>query len=750
MFVGWRKKSLQLGLLLALIFFVILFLLHSYIYPSKGLNYLDSLSLSVWNSHLPLTSESSFNNKVSHLLASRRKNDVEDVFWAIDTEITEAQTQLEIPSYFFESSDSRQDVQPFDPRFTLAFYYHHLRVHGAKLGLEAPFHWADWMDMSVLNQFLFADGPKKSCSFLDHRDKEEKWATDHKKKNPHHSFDPALFCVADINLPADHDDGNALRYGFNVVSKPGKMTEEKAFIAGRSYMYSTAPPPTSVIFLTDSGSYNITTGKRQKLLHNGLVDDYVKRLGAKTVNTLKEFRLLNKQVPCSKDKVMTNYEVKLEHKDFVLLPLAIIKELSDKEKQSTLSTHERSYLDSIKFSLAKEEHPPKYFTEVKLFDTAIGDHYDWRFFGGVKLFSFEQNAALHRMTRAWLSFCRKQGITTWMAHGSLLSWYWNGFAFPWDNDIDVQVPVMDLHKLGMHYNQSLVVEDANDGFGRYFLDCGSSITVRNHANGLNNIDARFIDIDSGLYIDITGLAVSSDKAPDRYKGILPDFVDENKHANVAINNELQVYNCRNKHFLSLKELSPLIKSYVEGEVAYIPKRYSDILMAEYHQKGLMQKFFTGRLFMPQLRLWILQDSLKFFLRARKQWNLFYGSKSSHSTNNANLERPNTNKQLTTSEISHLLELKEKDLLDLLLDDEILIDYVLLRDTTALHEAEIMRLLFGKSTESLVEHAPDFKPLKYDPFLYKLRQDYNSFELEVRRFQTLYENHVNPNNKTSIN
>lgn len=228
-------------------------------------------------------------------------------------------------------------------------------------------------------------------------------------------------------------------------------------------------------------------------------------------------------------------------------------------------------------------------------------------------------------------------------------------------------------------------------------------------------------------------------------GILPDTMAEDKHAHEAVNNELQVYNCRNYHFLSLAELSPLVKSYVEGEIAYIPKRYSDILTAEYKQKGLLEKVFSGRLFMPQLRLWLSQDNLKFFLRARKQWNKYHGTKSTHS--HTKINKPDVSGDLTTSEIATLLELKEDDLLDLLRNDDIMMDYVVSRDSTALHEAEIMRLLFGKSTKSIVEHAPDFKPLKYEPFLYRMRQEYTTFEKEVKRYEKLYKNHV-PESETS--
>ena len=72
---------------------------------------------------------------------------------------------------------------------------------------------------------------------------------------------------------------------------------------------------------------------------------------------------------------------------------------------------------------------------------------------------------------------------------------------------------MDLHKLSLQFNQTIVVEDPEDGFGRYFLDIGSFITLREKGNGNNNIDARFIDIDTGLYIDITALALSNSETP---------------------------------------------------------------------------------------------------------------------------------------------------------------------------------------------------------------------------------------------
>lgn len=747
MFVTFRRKYIQVAVVLGLLLVILVLLLLSSTFSLtrlKDFNYMDSLALSMWmgddsgrfDATLSLLdSDSKFNRRVLLLIASRRQNDYEDRYWTVDTELKDHQTEMSIPEYYSLRDDYRPDASPFDPRWTLAFYYHHIwlqsKTHPGKQ-VVAPFHWVDWVDMTILNLFIFE--PSDGCKFLDQREQEEELAIKKEKPNKHESLDPAQFCVLDADIPEGDASGNRMKLGFSVTNYPGRMSTDRAKVAGRAYLYTSAPAPVSVIFLTRDGSYNITTAARSKLLHNGLVDTYMTNSGEKRINTLSEFRKLQKYVPAYKDKVVNDYEIHLRHEDFVMNPTSLIGELTNKQdKGETLSALEKLYLESLQYSVLKGQLPPKYFSEARIFDTLLGDHYDWRFFGGFKVGSSEQATTLHRMIRTWLSFCRKQGITTWMAHGSLLLWYWNGIAFPWDNDIDVQVPVMDLHRLSLQFNQSLVVEDAEDGFGRYFLDCGTFITTRNHANGQNNIDARFIDIDSGLYIDITALAVSSDSAPDRYHGLLNEATDA---PNEDINTQLQVYNCRNKHFSSLAELSPLVRSYVEGEVGYIPKRYSDILTTEYNNKGIIEKYFSSRLFMPQLRLWVHQDLLRFFLRYRKEWLAYYSSLL--KLGDAEITKPQISGDLTKKELSTLLSLREKDLIDLLHNDQILMEYVSTRDMTSVHENEIMRLLFGKSTAKVVFLAPDFPPLKYEPFLFRMRHDYSTFETEIDRYLLLLE------------
>ena len=46
-------------------------------------------------------------------------------------------------------------------------------------------------------------------------------------------------------------------------------------------------------------------------------------------------------------------------------------------------------------------------------------------------------------------------------------------TIPWDSDIDVQMPILDLHKLSRYLNQSVIVDFGHDinniRLGRYFL-----------------------------------------------------------------------------------------------------------------------------------------------------------------------------------------------------------------------------------------------------------------------------------------
>lgn len=70
-----------------------------------------------------------------------------------------------------------------------------------------------------------------------------------------------------------------------------------------------------------------------------------------------------------------------------------------------------------------EEGWPKYFHEPG--GTDLSNHYDSRYEHGVLSYEEKQDTQVHMM-RAYLDFFRKNGIETWLAHGTLLGWWWNG------------------------------------------------------------------------------------------------------------------------------------------------------------------------------------------------------------------------------------------------------------------------------------------------------------------------------------
>ena len=66
---------------------------------------------------------------------------------------------------------------------------------------------------------------------------------------------------------------------------------------------------------------------------------------------------------------------------------------------------------------------PKYFNEPG--GSELANHYDSRYEHGILSYEDKQDTQVHMM-RAYLEFFKKNGIETWLAHGTLLGWWWNG------------------------------------------------------------------------------------------------------------------------------------------------------------------------------------------------------------------------------------------------------------------------------------------------------------------------------------
>lgn len=119
------------------------------------------------------------------------------------------------------------------------------------------------------------------------------------------------------------------------------------------------------------------------------------------------------------------------------------------------------------------------------------------------------------MVRAWLQTTAAEGIETWIAHGTLLGWWWAGGILPWDWDLDVQVTGDTLLHLGDNYNMTMHDYTSADGSVKrqYLLDINPWSLERTRGDGMNIIDARWIDVRNGLFIDITGISEVNPEKP---------------------------------------------------------------------------------------------------------------------------------------------------------------------------------------------------------------------------------------------
>ena len=533
-------------------------------------------------------------------------------------------------------------------------------------------------------------------------------------------LDSSKWCLSNSQLKKFNVQ-TKLYPNFNVFAFPGRMTEPKALLAAKSYLYSFAPLPAQVVFMTDNGLYAVDKSLNLVSVTKFMSEFSKDYRSSNDIDVESEARNFAMKYPKDIHNVITSYSYQVPESSFHFDAEATLLNLKRKlKKKGGLGKLEEQYMYSLEYSIdiiQRQIEPKKYFYEAKVLNSEEGDHYDWRFFNGIIANALKKSEVLHNLTNAWLTFSRKNGINTWIAHGSLLAWYWNGLNFPWDVDIDVQMPVADLHHMCKDFNQTLlVIPLQNKRAGRYFIDCGPYITLREKANGKNAIDARFIDAHTGMYVDITALSLSNSKPPLTMYD--PDINNGNVESKnwMETNTMLQIYNCRNSHFYKYKDLMPLVKTYMEGTIAYIPKKFKKILESEY-KSGTTILRFQDHIFVPKLRIWVREELLFYFLRDRQRWIKYFKTDTAEKRKkyafwftDSELEKLNQDQnpftparylfQLNHDQLEEVADLGYDELQDLILSKEILQSYINSRESTAFHLEEMMKLIYGKLTSSM--------------------------------------------------
>ncbi|KAM9905082.1 hypothetical protein OXX69_007315 [Metschnikowia pulcherrima] len=666
------------------------------------------------NAFLP---SSKFQQKAAKLLRSVHTN--KEKFWWTESALQHLEVEIPANKVFAASGSDGNAELFYDPRLTLAVYLDELRRIGNSAEKPVlPFHWADWADVTYSNTHTENERAKNlSCEDLASRI----------RGHP----DPGSFCKDrnEISEPELEKMGFKSREQLpktvihsHCPHKYPAFNDIRVFMA-KSYTMTHLPKPFKVIILNDSnsgGTFEFTVDQtqdsNQRLEHNGLAERFAvlkRKVFSRTMfhddminfNPTAVYQELVKTVKprildpvedvmnmrhTVKSAVGSNKDLILEKHHFHYPKGSIQTQIDQYEQIQARDVFQQSYLDGLKdCANYNGTNEPTYF-KMAVLDVREprntrkegGWHYDWRFFNDALFFRKEgwtkveraerAHIILERLLRNWNRFAEEKGLVSWIMHGPLLSWFWNGMMFPYDIDVDIQMPISELIRLAKDFNQTLVVENPAEGYGKYLIDVGTYIHNRERSRTGNHIDARFIDVDSGIYIDITGLSKSASRLPMLYK--TKPIVRK-----TGPNDE--VYNDRRMHFYTLPQLQPLHYSMMGGVPMYIPNQISARLRWEY-EHGLDRFEYRGWFFVPKLQMWITREKL-----------VTHFAKSDYSNGENRFDAQKM--------VARIKDMSDEDGLRLLQDDEILAEYYLTSKSTDWHEREKSFLFTSDGKDNVI-------------------------------------------------
>lgn len=358
---------------------------------------------------------------------------------------------------------------------------------------------------------------------------------------------------------------------------------------------------------------------------------------AELINEIKNYNSINEPLPTFDSKKIKEAGGYLNEEDFtwdIELKLNKFKPIINSKSTNELEIITQKKINSIwqtyhRTSIGlKQMNSKKYFYEVAIKSKIenvwrSGTHYDWRFFKGLKPLS-ERNEILNDLFDAWSTFTKKDNITSWLSHGNLLSWMWTGGQFLWDKDLDMQLPISHLSFLAENYNNTLFMYMTyKNELKMYYLDINPSYASIYHGiEGKNTIDGRFIDVQSGLYIDLTAISykqveletVPTDgnalKEVKNLKWVKNLDLKMKPRNSVNMNSQIEsktvLLGDKNYHFYnSIDALIPLRKvkyGYLESDT-YIPYDMINILSAEYPY-GLLKSEYNDYNFDLSYHGWV--------------------------------------------------------------------------------------------------------------------------------------------------
>ena len=159
---------------------------------------------------------------------------------------------------------------------------------------------------------------------------------------------------------------------------------------------------------------------------------------------------------------------------------------------------------------------------------------------------------------------------------------------PWDSDIDVQVDLPTMHFLASYYNMTVhhyATPLMPAGGRNYMLEINPGYTNGSPKDWLNTIDARWIDTETGVFIDITTV-----RPKEGDKEILQV---KDKHTYKVISICVPLMTVTVTDLIQTNDVFPLRDGTFEGQRVKIPYNYKELLEQEYGKSALTQTRYAG-------------------------------------------------------------------------------------------------------------------------------------------------------------
>jgi hypothetical protein len=215
--------------------------------------------------------------------------------------------------------------------------------------------------------------------------------------------------------------------------------------------------------------------------------------------------------------------------------------------------------------------------KAKFFHEAGNGHYDARYFRGF-VDSEVIPSILVKLLKKFGRVCAAAGVRPILMHGGLIGWHWNRRFLPWDDDLDLCLLHPELIALEEQGSECWAYDRRFYHFEINPNHRDRATRNRNFRDGTepNKIDARFIHTPTGIFIDITALAMLSDgrlgtKCPHVYRE---------------------------------EDLFPLQLSEIEGVPVWVPSHVEEVLSQEYGRRAVTDPKYRNWRFDAEAGSWI--------------------------------------------------------------------------------------------------------------------------------------------------